>query len=88
VKSIKSNSRREAGQEHERSHLISLSEKFWMAPEHLSRSHGLSSIKGDVFSFGIILYEVKTRSLPYSSVLYNPINALSPEGKLFNSCSL
>lgn len=58
-----------------------ISEKFWIAPEHLSFPEGQSSIKGDVYSFGIILCEVKTRSLPYSSYLCTLVNPLSPEGK-------
>jgi class 3 adenylate cyclase len=37
---------------------------FWMAPELLRREHG-NSAASDVFSFGIILYEVYSRRDPY-----------------------
>jgi len=59
--------------------LASILELFWVAPEHLTRSSGASSLKGDIYSFGIILHEVATRALPYSALLSN---SLSPEGNL------
>ncbi|CAL8115018.1 unnamed protein product [Orchesella dallaii] len=49
---------------------------LWVAPEHLPRPGNLErySLKGDIYSFGIILYEVAYRALPYSVN-----NTLTPE---------
>jgi len=43
---------------------------LWVAPEHLSKclSGERCSVKGDIYGFGIILYEIATRSLPYFNV--------------------
>jgi len=46
---------------------------MWMAPEVLSSLH--YSIAADVYSFGIIMFEVATRSLPFSSM--NPMLVVS-----------
>lgn len=53
-----------------------LSELLWTAPELLPASGvpGQGTLKGDVFSLGIILQEVLTRSPPYGS------SGLSAEG--------
>ncbi|XP_071165656.1 atrial natriuretic peptide receptor 1-like isoform X2 [Mytilus edulis] len=42
---------------------------FWTAPEHLRTKDRTVSQPGDVFSFGIILYEILTRNEPYSEEL-------------------
>lgn len=39
-------------------------EKLWRAPELLD-SEFLATKEGDVYSFGIIMYEIMTRSDPY-----------------------
>ena len=41
-------------------------ELLWRAPELLRQSTG-SFIKGDVYSFGIMLYEIALRSGPYGN---------------------
>lgn len=46
----------------------------WMAPEHLRETTPAPSVKGDVYSFGIILYEILFRCAPFENI------TLSPEG--------
>ena len=53
-----------------------LIELFWVAPEHLTKTNlERASLKGDIYSFAMILYEVALRCLPYS--LYDSV---TPEG--------
>ena len=55
---------------------------LWKAPE-LLRNHNpppRGTQKGDVFSFGIILYEIIGRKGPWGDLLYT----MSPKGKLVN----
>ncbi len=47
-------------------------EKYWRSPE-LLEIHGPSSQTGDVFSFGIILQEIITRTEPYEDYELTPI---------------
>ncbi|KAJ3436446.1 serine/threonine-protein kinase -related [Anaeramoeba flamelloides] len=44
---------------------------FWMAPEVLAGS--AYDIKCDVYSYGILLYELATRRIPYKELNYTPI---------------
>ncbi|KAJ3448428.1 serine/threonine-protein kinase -related [Anaeramoeba flamelloides] len=44
---------------------------FWMAPEVLAGSS--YDIKCDVYSYGILLYELVTRRIPYKELNYTPI---------------
>jgi serine/threonine protein kinase len=48
--------------------------QFWTAPEHLSMAYELKygSQKGDVYSIGIIHYEILFRSQPYDTDTYLP----------------
>ncbi|XP_033750419.1 LOW QUALITY PROTEIN: atrial natriuretic peptide receptor 1-like [Pecten maximus] len=50
------------------------SRQFWTAPEllRLSENQCHSSQKGDVFSVGVILFEILYRSQPYDTVSYTP----------------
>lgn len=47
---------------------IILKKKIWTAPEHLrSSGHGKSgSKKGDIYSFGMVLYEIITNQRPFN----------------------
>ena len=45
---------------------------FWRAPE-LVDSEGPATAEGDVYSFGIILQELITRTEPYDDYDLNPI---------------
>ncbi|KAE8664203.1 homeobox protein knotted-1-like LET12-like isoform X1 [Hibiscus syriacus] len=45
----------------------------WMAPELLNGSSGLVSEKVDVFSFGIVMWELLTGEEPYSDLHYGAI---------------
>ena len=68
---------------HKTSHhlLISFTELLWTAPELLRMSHyPQGTPKGDVYSFGIILYEFAMRNGPYGNC------TLSPRGEWFISC--
>jgi serine/threonine protein kinase len=53
---------------------------IWTAPEHLRETTPSYSVKGDVYSFGIILYEIVCRSTPFSDVM------LMPEGSTSSVC--
>ncbi|ESO05580.1 hypothetical protein HELRODRAFT_77273 [Helobdella robusta] len=41
---------------------------LWTAPEHLMSSLSLASQKGDVYSFGIVAYEILYKTFPYDDV--------------------
>ena len=45
---------------------------FWMAPELLNRRSGNNS-KTDIYSFGIVIFEVLTRSIPYAGESYESV---------------
>lgn len=38
---------------------------IWLAPEHMKSSAKVGSTKGDVYSFGLLLYEIITNKLPF-----------------------
>jgi len=42
---------------------------FWAAPEHLRTNCKTISQQGDIYSFGIILYEILTRNEPFGEEL-------------------
>ena len=54
---------------------------LWTAPEHLREVVPSVSVKGDVYSFGIVLHEILTKSAPFSDL------TLQPEGSIL-SCAL
>lgn len=41
--------------------------KIWLAPEHMKSGGKSGSKKGDIYSFGLLLYEIITNSLPFYS---------------------
>ncbi|CEF69991.1 Atrial natriuretic peptide receptor 1 [Strongyloides ratti] len=45
---------------------ISLVNKLWIAPEHLKKFEYVTSKKGDIYSFGIIVSEIITRKEPWN----------------------
>lgn len=47
-----------------------LSKQIWLAPEHIMKSSGSKrgSKKGDVYSFGLLLYEIITNIPPFFDV--------------------
>ena len=58
----------------------------WMAPEVLEEQNGLDYSLADVYSFGVIMWEVLTREQPYAGMLPAQIavavirNDLRPSG--------
>lgn len=49
----------------------------WMAPELLNGSSSLVSEKVDVFSFGIVMWELLTGDEPYADLHYGAIIGIS-----------
>ncbi|EDV28199.1 uncharacterized protein TRIADDRAFT_21495, partial [Trichoplax adhaerens] len=47
------------------------SKLLWTAPEHL-RGNKLGSVKGDIYSYGMILQEIILRGLPFCTTNYTP----------------
>lgn len=46
-----------------------LKKRIWLAPEHMSSSSKfVGSMKGDVYSFGLLLYEIITNTLPFYDI--------------------
>lgn len=41
--------------------------RVWLAPEHMKPNARIGSMRGDVYSFGLLLYEVITNTLPFFS---------------------
>ena len=72
----------------------------WSAPEVLNECHDVDYILADVYSFGIIMWEILTREQPYSGMRYGlgllclllptfrPVCSLSPPfgGPFAKSC--
>ncbi|KAL5004738.1 hypothetical protein ScPMuIL_018194 [Solemya velum] len=48
------------------------SSMFWTAPENIDDIHPRSSQKGDIYSLGIILFELLYRTQAYDTTLYTP----------------
>lgn len=44
-----------------------LKKRIWLAPEHMRSDSKIGSMKGDVYSFGLLLYEIITNKLPFYS---------------------
>jgi serine/threonine protein kinase len=49
----------------------------WMAPEVLSESPDVDYVLADVYSFGVILWELLTRQEPYQGMRYIPLSIVS-----------
>lgn len=45
-----------------------MSKQIWLAPEYIKSSGKRGSKKGDVYSFGLLLYEIITNILPFFDV--------------------
>lgn len=65
-----------------------MKKKIWCAPEHMKSStlNKVGSIKGDVYSFGLLLYEIITNKIPFCDLEKNdafimPLKALYNELK-------
>lgn len=67
--------------------LDQIKKKIWSAPEHMKSSslNKCGSVKGDVYSFGLLLYEIITNKIPFFDTEKNdfimPIKALYNELK-------
>lgn len=42
-----------------------LKNRIWLAPEHMKPTSRIGSMSGDVYSFGLLLYEIITNCLPF-----------------------
>lgn len=42
--------------------------QLWRAPEHMKSGNRSGSKKGDVYSFGLLLYEIITNNLPFHNM--------------------
>jgi serine/threonine protein kinase len=60
----------------------------WSAPEVLNECHDVDYILADVYSFGIIMWEILTREQPYSGMRYADYRApLSSRCQLSGRCA-
>ena len=62
---------------------MNFADKFWRAPELLNYS-GPANVKGDVYSFGIILQEIITRNEPYGDINMEPMGKRRQNLQTFN----
>ena len=56
-----------------------LTGQYWLAPEHLRSKRATGTQKGDIYSFGIILSEIITRSEPYENINLEPKGQLADQ---------
>jgi len=65
--------------EHTTKHMTAVGTIAWMAPEILCREKVSKSC--DVYSYGVLLFEIATQQLPFSNVLPFMVPAMIAEGK-------